>query len=164
MRKAYPDPGTLAGLLVVLAVAIVVFLLALGMRAHAAWVNIAGEWDQYRLNESQRAWFKTVRAKNGVPCCDVADGHPTAMEHCGDGTPNRELKPGERNVCENNRGDAYYVPDPRDPKSDWLKVPDDAMTKPPNNPIGVATVWYVLYPPGTNPEVYIRCFVPENES
>ncbi len=24
-----------------------------------------------------RAWFKSVTAPNGVPCCDVSDGHRT---------------------------------------------------------------------------------------
>ncbi len=115
------------------------------VRADAAWINVAAEWDQYRLNDNQRAWFKSVKAKSGVPCCDIADGHPTEMEH---------------------RQDGYYIPDPRDPtdKDKWLKVPEDAMTTPRNNPVGVATVWYVIYPPGTNPEVYIRCFVAEAET
>ena len=25
-----------------------------------------------------RAWFKSVIAPNGVPCCDISDGHRTA--------------------------------------------------------------------------------------
>lgn len=42
----------------------------------AAWQNVAGEWEQYRLNDSQMKWFKSVRSKQGVPCCNQADGHP----------------------------------------------------------------------------------------
>ena len=110
---------------------------------NAKWINVAGEWDAYRLNDSQRAWFKNVRSSSGVPCCDIADGHPTAMDR---------------------REDGYYIPDPRDATKEWLKVPEEALTRQKINPIGVATVWYVIYSPGTQPEVYIRCFVPENES
>lgn len=47
--------------------------------AHAKWQNVAGEWDQYRLNETQKQWFKGVHPKrSGLACCDIADGHPTA--------------------------------------------------------------------------------------
>ncbi len=110
--------------------------------ADADWKKVAGEWDQYRLNDSQRMWFKDVRSSQGVPCCDIADGHPTAMDH---------------------RSDGYYIPDPRDSTQEWLKVPEEALTRQKINPIGVATVWYVIYPPGTTVEVYIRCFVAEPE-
>jgi len=107
---------------------------------NAKWINVAGEWDAYRLNDSQRMWFKNVRSQSGVPCCDVSDGHPTAMDH---------------------RVDGYYIPDPRDTTKEWLKVPEEALTRQKINPIGVATVWYVMQGPDT---VYIRCFVPENET
>jgi len=119
-----------------------IFILTGLLPINAKWINVAGEWDAYRLNDSQRAWFKDVRAQSGVPCCDIADGHPTAMEH---------------------REDGYYIPDPRDSAQPWLKVPNEALTRQKINPIGVATVWYVIYPPGTQPEVFIRCFVPESE-
>jgi hypothetical protein len=72
----------------------------------ADWKKVAGEWDAYRLNDSQRMWFKDVRSSSGVSCCDMADGHPTAMEH---------------------RVDGYYIPDPRDSTQPWLKVPDEAL-------------------------------------
>jgi hypothetical protein len=111
--------------------------------ASADWKNVAGEWDQYRLNEQQRAWFKSVRSRVGVPCCDITDGHPTAMDH---------------------RRDGYYIPDPRDTTKEWLRVPDEALTKQKINPVGVATVWYKVGSPGIEPEVYIRCFVPESET
>jgi hypothetical protein len=54
----------------------------------------------------------------------------------------------------------YQVPDPRPGFAGaWLDIPVTAMTKPPNNPIGVATVWYAIQAE----TVYIRCFVPESE-
>ena len=27
-----------------------------------------------------RAWFKSVIAPNGVPCCDISDGHRTSYD------------------------------------------------------------------------------------
>jgi hypothetical protein len=110
--------------------------------AGADWKKVAGEWDAYHLNEQQRAWFRSVQAQSGVPCCSIADGHPTAMDH---------------------RKDGYYIPDPRNSNgSEWLKVPDEALTKQKVNPVGVPVVWYVIHP-GESPEVFIRCFVPESE-
>src|ERR1017187_3768976 len=89
--------------------------------AHAEWKNVAGEWDQYRLNETQKQWFKSVHPNRAGPaCCDMADGHPTMAEH---------------------RIDGWYVPNYFHPDWDWVRVPDEAMTKPGNNPVGVATVW-----------------------
>lgn len=138
-----PDPETLISLLVILAVAVAVFLLVMGLRAHGAWQNVAAEWDQYRLNDTQMQWFKSIRAPNGVPCCDISDGHPTEMER---------------------RADGIYIPDPihLDGPRQWIKVPDTAIVKGAINPVGVATVWWV--PQYTQDSVYIRCFVPEAET
>lgn len=108
--------------------------------AHADWTNVAGEWDQYRLNETQMNWFKSVRSKQGILCCNIADGHPTAMDH---------------------RVDGYYIPNPLNPSGEWLKVPPEALTIPATNPVGVATVWYVQN--GVE-SIHIRCFVPEAET
>jgi len=117
-----------------------VMLLCL-LPAEARWAQVAQEWEPYRLNESQRAWFKSIKAPNGVPCCDISDGHPTKMQR---------------------RADGIYIPDPihlEEPRQ-WIKVPDEAIVKGATNPVGVATVWYV--PQGSD-TVYIRCFVPESE-
>lgn len=131
-------------LLLVLAIAVAIGAMMwtlLPRPAHADWTKVAGEWEQYRLNESQMQWFGSVRSKHKVPCCSIADGHPTQMEH---------------------RADGYYIPDPKAaPGSPWLRVPDEAMTTPSNNPIGVATVWWVDH--GVE-GIYIRCFVPESET
>jgi hypothetical protein len=120
---------------------LVITIMILGQPLLADWKKVAGEWDKYRLNESQRSWFKTVKPKAGVPCCDVADGHPTEMEH---------------------RADGFYIPNPFHTDWPWIKVPEDALTIPGTNPIGVATVWYGA---GSNSDApYIRCFVPESET
>lgn len=91
-------------------------------------------------------WFGSVRSKTNVPCCSIADGHPTEQRRAADGH--------------------YQVPDPRKYRAgEWLDVPSEAMTTPANNPIGVATVWYVLREEGQPGEnVFIRCFVPEAET
>ena len=133
------DPGTLAGLLAVMAIAIIILLLTLVSRGRADWTKVAGEWEQYRLDESQVGWFKSIKAPNGVPCCDISDGHPTEMER---------------------RADGIYIPDPHH-AGIWLMVPEERVVKGASNPVGVATVWYVDYPnTGT---IFIRCFVPESE-
>ncbi len=133
MRKPYPDPGTLAGLMVIFAVATAMCLLALGMRAHAAWVNVAQEWAPYNLTPEQRSWFKGVHSPHGVPCCDWADGHPTEAEARAD--------------------NHYWVPI----DGEWRQVPSEAVVYDAGNPIGEPVVWYVRQGLGA---VYIRCFVP----
>jgi hypothetical protein len=128
---------------VFIACAAVGFGLFLITRAHANWDRVAGEWESYRLNEGQMNWFGSVRSKQGVPCCSIADGHPTMMER---------------------REDGIYIPDPLHISGPWLLVPKEAMTVPPNNPIGVATVWWVIQIKQDDRYIHIRCFVPESET
>lgn len=123
--------------------AMVGFGLFLATRAHANWDRVAGEWEQYRLNEGQMNWFRAVRNKQGVPCCDISDGHPTEMER---------------------REDGIYIPDPIHVGGPWLLVPKEAMTTPGGNPVGVATVWYVIQSKQDDQYIHIRCFVPEAET
>lgn len=128
---------------VVLASAAVGFaLLMLTRMAHANWDRVAGEWEPYRLNETQMNWFRSVRNKQGVPCCDISDGHPTEMQR---------------------REDGIYIPDPIHVGGPWLLVPKEAMTTPGGNPVGVATVWYVIQSKQDDQYIHIRCFVPEAE-
>lgn len=108
-----------------------------GFLLFVAWDNVAQEWDPYRLTESQRQWFKSVKPKGPGPyCCDISDGHPTVSDR---------------------REDGYYVPRIDNP-TEWVRVPDEAYTTEGNNPVGVATVWWTKATPPT-----IRCFVPEPE-
>ena len=79
-----------------------------------------------------RSWFKSVRSPQGVPCCDMADGHRTDYEM---------------------RSDGYWVPI----DGEMRHVPPDAVVYNAGNPVGEAVVWYVRQ--GTNP-YFIRCFVP----
>lgn len=124
------------------AVAFVAWLSVICFPAHAKWEQVAGEWEQYRLNESQMNWFGSVRNKQGVPCCNISDGHPTEMQR---------------------REDGIYIPDPLHVGGPWLLVPKEAMTIPPTNPIGVATVWYVIQNKQDDQYIHIRCFVAESE-
>ena len=78
-----------------------------------------------------RAWFKGVMAPNGVPCCDISDGHRTDYDM-------RENK--------------YWVPI----NGQWMVVPPEAVVEDSGNPTGDAVVWYTEF----NGDVYIRCFVP----
>ena len=78
-----------------------------------------------------RAWFKSVRSKNGIPCCDIADGHRTDYQM---------------------RESHYWVP--IDGK--WIQVPEHAVVDNSGNPTGDAVVWYTQF----NGSVFIRCFVP----
>jgi hypothetical protein len=78
-----------------------------------------------------RAWFKGVTAPNGVPCCDMADGHRTEYDF---------------------REGAYWVPI----EGQWTAVPERAVIRDRGNPVGQAVVWYVHHR-GT---IIISCFVP----
>jgi hypothetical protein len=81
-----------------------------------------------------RAWFKSVTGPNGIPCCDVSDGHRTGYDlHDG----------------------SYWVP----VEGKWVPVPPPAVIRNSGNPIGDAIVWYVQ----RGDIVLIRCFVPANE-
>lgn len=78
-----------------------------------------------------RAWFKAVTAPNGVPCCDISDGHRTDYDF---------------------RAGAYWVPI----EGQWMAVPERAVIRDRGNPIGQAVVWYVHH----RGNIIISCFVP----
>lgn len=78
-----------------------------------------------------RTWFHDVKSPNGIPCCDVADGHPTDYD------------------MKKNR---YWVPI----NGTWMPVPPEAVINNAGNPVGGAIVWYSVY----GNQVVIRCFVP----
>lgn len=83
--------------------------------------------------ESIRSWYKGVKAKSGVPCCDIADGHKTAFRVDAEGR--------------------YEVPI----DGEWRSVPPEAVIYDAGNPEDMAIVWYVRQGVST---YYIRCFVP----
>ena len=96
----------------------------------------SGQWND--VPDNVRTWFKSVRSPNGVPCCDVSDGHRTAYD----------IRPQQ---IETDSG--YWVPI----DGEWRSVPTAAVVHNAGNPIGEAVVWYVRN--GEN-SYYIRCFVP----
>lgn len=78
-----------------------------------------------------RAWFKSVVSPNGVPCCDISDGHRTEYDV---------------------RNGAYWVPI----EGVWTEVPTHAVIRDRGNPVGEAVVWYVHH----RGAIIISCFVP----
>jgi hypothetical protein len=85
--------------------------------------------------EDIRAWFKGVHSPNGVPCCDIADGHRTVYDV---------------------RAGSYWVPI----DGVWWRVPERAIVRGAGNPLGEAVVWYV----SVRGNIEIRCFVPADAS
>ncbi len=79
-----------------------------------------------------RAWFKAVRSPNGVPCCDIADGHRTTWRGRSDGGYDAQID------------------------GQWVPVPSEAVVENAGNPVGEAVVWYTKF----NGKAFIRCFVP----
>jgi hypothetical protein len=93
---------------------------------------LAHDNGQYKdVPENIRNWFKSVKNAQGIPCCDIADGHRTDYDI---------------------RGTNYWVPI----NGKWMMVPDEAVLKEYGNPVGDAVVWYTTF----NDSIYIRCFVP----
>jgi hypothetical protein len=88
-----------------------------------------GQYDN--VSPDVRAWFKAVMAPNGVPCCDIADGHRTDYDF---------------------REGAYWVPI----EGQWMAVPERAIVRDRGNPVGQAVVWYVHH----RGSIIISCFVP----
>jgi hypothetical protein len=126
-------PPSLAGV-AVRAAAIILGALALAYTTLLgdAWAFDNGQYGD--VPDHIRSWFKGVRSPNGVPCCDIADGHRTTWDK----------HPGSNN---------YWVPI----AGEWREVPPEAVVYNAGNPTGEAVVWYVQR--GVN-TYYIRCFVP----
>jgi hypothetical protein len=93
---------------------------------------LARDNGQYKdVPEDIRNWFKSVRSPQGIPCCDISDGHRTDFDM---------------------RDNKYWVPI----NGEWVMVPPETVLKETNNPTGDAIVWYTMY----DNKPYIRCFVP----
>jgi hypothetical protein len=107
----------------------VLLLMVMGALASAALAFDNGQYDD--VPADIRAWFKNLLAPNGVPCCDISDGHRTDYDM---------------------RNDAYWVP--IDGK--WMQVPERAVIRGARNPVGQAVVWYVHH----QGKIIISCFVP----
>jgi hypothetical protein len=100
----------------------------------AALTSAAVAFDNGRYDDMPadiRAWFRNVLAPNGLPCCDISDGHRTDYDM---------------------RNGAYWVP----VDGKWMIVPERAVIRGARNPVGQAVVWYVR----RQGSVVISCFVP----
>ncbi|MCA1358980.1 MULTISPECIES: hypothetical protein [Bradyrhizobium] len=109
--------------------ALCVWLVATTALANVAFARDNGQYDH--VPPDIRAWFKSVIAPNGVPCCDISDGHRTEYDV---------------------RNGAYWVPI----EGQWIEVPGRAIIRDQGNPIGQAVVWYVHH----RGSIIISCFVP----
>jgi hypothetical protein len=108
-------------------------LVAMLLAAAAAHAVDRGQFED--VPEDIRSWFKGVTSQNGVPCCDISDGHRTDYEV---------------------RAGAYWVP----VNGTWWRVPDKAVIRDAGNPLGEAVVWYVNF----RGSIEIRCFVPADST
>jgi hypothetical protein len=84
-------------------------------------------------NSPMKPWFESLRNKNGIQCCDVADG--MALSDVDWDTQNGHYRV---------RLDGQ-----------WLVVPDDRVVTQPNR-VGRPIVW----PQYLNGEPIVRCFMP----
>lgn len=119
--------------------AALIALMVMGLLAHAR-EQYAGQFDN--IDPATRQWFKSVRSKNGVPCCDIADGHKTSFKTDSEGH--------------------FFVPLDSDSSDPWILVPPEAVVYDAGNPYEEAVVWYHDYGANFNgsERYYIRCFVP----
>jgi len=113
------------------------FVLALCLITTSAYSFNNGQYEN--VDPKIRDWFRGVRSPNGVPCCDVADGHTT--------------------IWRKSEFEGYEYDVPID--GEWFPVPNEAVVRNTNNPSGESIVWYVKqYNKGIDPRPWhIRCFV-----
>lgn len=84
-----------------------------------------------------RDWFRGVKSPNGVPCCNIADGHSTIWRKS------------------ETIGHEFDVPI----EGEWTPVPNEAIVYNAKNPTGESIVWYVRQYDGGPDKWHIRCFV-----
>jgi len=115
---------------------------ALALSAPAlVYAHDHGQWPQWsQLGDDLQGWVKGLKNKNGVPCCDTADGFDAVWDV---------------------RDDHYRVriPGTSPETGDWHAVPDDKVLDVPNR-LGIARVWYGK----AGSQVNIYCFLPGPQS
>src|SRR5215471_14751659 len=77
------------------------------LAATSAFASAALAFDNGQYNDVSpdiRAWFRNILAPNGVPCCDISDGHRTDYDV---------------------RNGAYWVPI----EGEWMLVPERAIIR-----------------------------------
>jgi hypothetical protein len=117
---------------IIAAVTLVSWLSVIWFPAHAI---DNGQWEG--VDPQIRSWFNSVKSKNGVPCCSMADGHPT------------DFKVDEVGI--------YFVPI----EGEWTRVPPEAVITSQGNPNDTAIVWWVRQGQSNGqPHYHVRCFVP----
>jgi len=90
-----------------------------------------------KVDPGTKAWVQGLTDKNGIGCCDTADGYPAEVEWDSDTGHYRVFIAGQ-----------------------WLDVPDEALIEKPNR-LGYAVVWYYpSYEVDGRMTPKIRCFLP----
>lgn len=113
-------------------VVIVAFLISLGIVLFAVAAqarDVDGRW----ASSPHHNWFKSLKSKAGVLCCDGADGERVA-------DPDWKTQNGK-----------YLVR----LKGQWIEVPEESLVTEPNK-IGQTMVW----PYEMQGRTHIRCFMP----
>ncbi len=150
MWKTWAEPvagGVLSLLAAVLVLAALIFGLLVTGTIPPSFGADVGQIPP-NVPDSVRSWFKAVKSPEGVPCCDIADGHRTTW----------------RAVPESEGNSGFEVPITGDDGAvNWVPVPKRAVIYNAGNPVGEAIVWYRDYGPQVNDpdRFYIRCFVPD---
>ena len=117
---------------------LVVAGLSLIILAGRAYAFDNGQYEN--VDPATRSWFKSIKNAQGVPCCDIGDGHKTAFKT-------------------DDKGN-YFVPNPFEDNG-WVKVPPEKVILNQGNPNEEAVVWYVpQFEDGNAKSIYVRCFVP----
>ena len=158
MRKPYCDPGTFAGLLVILAVAIAVFLFTLGVRAHARpnpaweaqWIQAQNDGDEETLRRlkfvgtagavscDKYTGSMCINGVVAISCCGEADAYE-ADDTFVDGLGNTwaELTCNDPRNCEEIKGKIPRAP------GEKFRVPAERvlLKDHPHNDTGHGWVW-----------------------
>ncbi len=158
MRKLYPDPGTLAGIAVILAVAVVMFLISLWVPAHARpnpawkaqWIQAQKDGDEETLRRLKFLStagavscdkFANSMCVNGVvaiSCCGQADAYEADDVFVDDvGNTWAELTCNDPKDCEYIKDKVQRAPGER------FRVPKERvlLKDHPHNDTGHGWVW-----------------------
>lgn len=114
---------------------LIMIAVVVGIATVAAWTagafarDLDGRW----ANSPNHGWFKQLKNKHGVLCCDGSDGF--RVDHA-----DWEVKNGKYRVML---------------KGAWYEVPDEALITEPNR-VGHTMVW----PYEMQGQTHIRCFMP----
>jgi hypothetical protein len=127
---------------VIIRVVLTYLIVGMGMAGLFACSTHAKDTDGKYANSPLKAWFDDLKSGKGL-CCSYTDGYTV------------------EDADWDSKDGHYRVRLPREPESKdmiWVDVPDEALVTEPNI-YGHTMVWPV-YTIGSDPPVWIRCFMP----